>query len=138
MEQMKEGYKDLFYAFSEILETRLFLPASLFPIAQSSFWMKLNHLFPPFLLLPFSNKGQISIWWMYMERKIHLPSKTGIASQNPNASGSKIAQQGVYAGSSLQNSYQAGHAVTGNMAAHYIMRKSCHSVICSFAMILYF
>lgn len=34
MEQVKEGYEDLFYAFSEILETWLFIPASLFPVVQ--------------------------------------------------------------------------------------------------------
>lgn len=59
-----------------------------------------------------------------MERKIHLPSKTGIASQNPTASGHKTAQQGVSGGSSLKTLYQAVHTVTDSMTDHYLMRKA--------------
>lgn len=63
---------------------------------------------------------------MYMEGKIHLPSKTGIAPQNTTASGHRIAQQGVSGKSSFKKKtlYQASHAVTGSMTDGYITGKA--------------
>lgn len=63
MEQVKEGFKDLFYSFSKILKMRLLLPASLFPFVQPSFQRKLvtlNHLFPPFIFFPLATRDKLA------------------------------------------------------------------------------
>lgn len=131
MIQVKDGFED------SSLENGLFFLLSYFllysPVLKEICYTK--SLISPFHFLPFTNEGQISMWWMYMERNIHLPSKTGLASQRPTASGHKTAQQGVSGGSSLKTLYQAGHAVTGSMTDRYLMRKSCHSASCSFSII---